>query len=67
MAQQEDSPVMLRAAKHLDALCDRPFAALRVTPTGTSWRHYTVMLSRSEASRRPARQTLRCAQGGTVS
>jgi hypothetical protein len=41
MAQQEDSPVMLRAAKHLDAHADRPFAAaqgdkgtLRVTRKG---------------------------------
>jgi len=27
MAQQEDSPVMLSAAKHLDAQRERPFAA----------------------------------------
>ena len=47
MARQEDSTVMLSAAKHLDAHPDRPFAALRVTPSGTLCH---------------ARQTLRCAQ-----
>ena len=31
MARQEDSTVMLSAAKHLDAQRDRPFAMLRVT------------------------------------
>src|SRR6266487_318645 len=31
MARQEDGTVMLRATKHLEALRDRPFAALRVT------------------------------------
>ncbi len=31
MVRQEDSPVMLRCAQHLDAHADRPFAALRVT------------------------------------
>ena len=40
-----DSPVMLRAAKHLAAQRDRPFAALRVTTWGTSMSDSTVMLS----------------------
>jgi len=48
--------------KHLDAQRDRPYAALRVTPAGSSRRGHPVMLSRSEASRYPTRQTLRCAQ-----
>jgi len=47
---------MLRVTKHLDAHPDRPFAALRVT---TEHCH----AEGNEASRRPSRQTLRCAQG----
>jgi hypothetical protein len=47
---------MLSTAKHLDAHPDRPFAALRVTKE-------PCHAERSEASRRPSRQTLRCAQG----
>jgi hypothetical protein len=53
------SIVMLSAAKHLAAQRDRPFASLRVTLWGSSKRDHTVMLSRSEASPCPARQTLR--------
>jgi hypothetical protein len=70
-----DSPVMLstfamlrvNSAKHLAAQRDRPFASLRVTPGGSDMHDNTVMLSRSEASRGLSRQTLRCAQGDSVS
>ena len=59
---------MLSAAKHLDAQSDRPFAAAQgdmdevngVTPAGSSMRDNAVMLRRSEASRGPGRETLRC-------
>src|SRR2546426_5141622 len=58
------------AAKHLDAHPDRPFAALRVTwePCHAEHIRYAQCKLR-EASRRPARQTLRFAQGdmGTLS
>ena len=56
------STVMLSAAKHLAAQCDRPFASLRVTRA-------PCHAERSEASRCPVRQTLRFAQGdkGTLS
>jgi hypothetical protein len=40
-----------------------PSLRFRVTPVGSSRLHHPVMLSRSEASRRPARQTLRCGSG----
>jgi hypothetical protein len=36
---------MLSAAKHLATQRDRPFAALRVTPGGSSRRDHAVMLS----------------------
>ena len=39
------NPVMLSAAKHLFADRDRPFAALRVTPGGSSMHDNAVMLS----------------------
>jgi hypothetical protein len=39
-----------------------PLLRLRVTPVGSSKRDHAVMLSRSEASRCRASQTLRCAQ-----
>ncbi len=48
--------LMLSAVKHLAAPRDRPFATLRVTSE-------PCHAERSEASRCPARQTLRCAQG----
>ncbi|SRR6266487_1004508 len=44
------------ATKHLETHPDRPFAALRVT-------RQPCHAERSEASRCPVRQTLRCAQG----
>ena len=43
-----DSPVMLRCAQHLTAQRDRPFAALRVTPWGSSRRDTAVMLSEAK-------------------
>jgi glucose/arabinose dehydrogenase len=43
MARQEDGTVMLRAAKHLDAHPDRPFAALRVTRGGYRERPFAAL------------------------
>jgi hypothetical protein len=37
MAQQEDSPVMLSAAKHLDAQRERPFSAAQGDKQGPSY------------------------------
>src|SRR2546425_3338680 len=62
MARQQDCPVMLSAAKHLEAPRGRPFAALRVTRD----RYHAeerCHAERSEASRCPSREALRCAQG----
>src|SRR2546425_5280246 len=68
---------MLSAAKHLEANGERPFAALRVTRQGKGDRRGSgreafatlrvtrepCHVERSEASRGPSRETLRCAQG----
>ena len=64
MARQEDGTVMLSAAKHLDAMEPDPslhseLALNEVNGVTTEPCH----AERSEASRRPSRQTLRCAQG----
>ena len=37
LARQENSTVMLSAAKHLDAHPDRPFATLRACPERSEW------------------------------
>jgi hypothetical protein len=66
-----DNTVMLSVAKHPDAQRERPFAAAQgdmhdgfgVTPAGSSVCDHAVMLSRSEASLCPARETLRCGSG----
>ena len=45
MARQEDGTVMLRATKHLEALRDRPFAALRVTREPCHAEHIRVRIT----------------------
>ena len=40
MERQEDSPVMLSAAKHLNAHCNRPFAVAQ----GDTEKHLRLML-----------------------
>src|SRR6266487_6921779 len=63
---------MLSAAKHLTAQRDKPFAALRVTTSGTlAPRHSAAArqhchAERSEASRCRSRETLRCAQSDNM-
>ena len=61
-----DKVVMLSAAKHLGGLRTRPFAAAQGDIRWSSMQNSPVMLSRSEASRCPTRQTFRCAQGDTM-
>jgi hypothetical protein len=63
MERQEDSPVMLSAAKHLDAQCDRPFAAAQGDTRRKQQACPCCHAERSEASQRPLQQTLRCGSG----
>jgi len=57
------NPVMLSAAKHLAAQRDRPFAAAQGDTPGKHQACQCCHAERSEASRCPARQTLRCGSG----
>ncbi len=56
-SSRSDNPVMLSAAKHLHAHPHTPLAAFQVAKA------ISCHAERSEASPRPSRETLPCAQG----